>query len=724
MTEPEAKADSISEWVATHPAPAVAVIIGALTVLGLLLGGLDDDNPPIPTAPAASPTSLDTSAPSAPPASQTVDPDRPEVDQLTCERLITSDEADAALFDDTSGPRGMFVFSQGEVCSFEPNDESSNYLLIEPGDPSDFESGSTLLGVTGAPVDGVGGAAVWFDDSAIGVLSVGVDVEIGSLIYRVHVARSDLDEQGRLERATELATKALPRFPFVVIEEPEPEVVTFDDEAVDLAPVSLDDLLFDGVDAGEWTLGEGLAAQLGGLVDGALRESMGDLPEPSASGIVFAALSYVESGAPDAAEIESLLDQLLPTREDIAARVIEPESTAPLLTVSLVELAQEESGGEEACVPTVEDPCYIEFGLAETEELETGKYEVFVAQPSEWTADEVGVVQSALFDSAVVFEAISTMPPTRVVLQSGDGMHAGYSPPNGDCHAEIGDFLSGSEPDRLRQIVARELAFCTISFKLYPQLFDNPNPVRWLVYGLANYLSGVVYPTINLEHENLPSRLASEELSTTMPERSWTNWIFFEHLHPFNGGGAGAIDLLAGFPAPADLVAALSAAPGIAEIYHDLGRALSDAEVADLGPGTVPYVPQAWDLPVSGPTEVPVTVPQFGIRRFHLQVAPGGYACVDSFSQGAVRMSWRSGAPGESGSWSDELPGSFEGSNVIVLTSVEAGANYTLDVIDVSDEPDCDEDDETANAGDPGEDLCSDFCDPSTYYWGPLQFGT
>ena len=725
MTEPERTDRSIAEWASANPLPAVAVVIGALMVLGLLLGRLGDDEPSFEIPAATSVPQASDTATTVSTSPETFDPDRPEVDQLTCERLITGDEADAALFDDTSGPRGMFTFSRGETCRHEPSDESGNYVQIEPGDPTDFDVGATLLGVTGEPVGGVGDAAFWFDDGAIGILSVGVDIEIGSLIYRVHVGRSDLEEPGRLQRATELASLALPRFPFVVVEEPEPEVVIFDDQRADLPPFSLDDVLFDGVDSGGWTVGEGIISQLDGLIDGSLRESIGELPDRSASGVILAAQSYVAAGAADADEVQALLDRLLPSREKIVSRVIEPESLAQVLTVSLVELAQEDTEGVETCVPSEDEPCYLEFGVEEMEGLEPGKYEVYVAQPSTWTAEDVGVVQSVLVDAAVVFESISSMPPTRVVLGSGDDLHAGYVRDLGDCHAEIGDFLSGTDPDRLQQIIARELAFCSIALELYPQLFENPNPIRWLVYGLANYLSGVVYPDINLEHENLPGQLASEELSTTMPERSWTNWIFFEHLHPFVGGGAGVMDLLAGFSEPADLIAELSAAPGIAEIYHDLGRALSDANVSDLGPGTVPFEPQAWDLPVSGPTEVPVTVPQFGIRRIHLLVASGEYACVDSFSQGAVRMSWRAGAPGEPGSWSEDLPGSFEGDNVIVLTSVEPGGNYTLDVTDVSDDPDCDEEDEGTGGGgsDPVEDLCSELCDPSTYYWGPLRFG-
>jgi hypothetical protein len=728
VTGPERTDKSISEWVSANPLPAVAVVIGALVVLGLLLGRLGDDEPTIEIPTNTSVPQASDTATTASTSPETFDPDRPEVGQLTCERLITSDEADQVLFEGVTGARGMFVFSQGETCRFDPNDESGNYLQIEPGDPADFAAGAELGGTPGRQVDGPGDAARWFDDgtSGVGILSVGSTVEIGSLIYRVHVGITELSESERLERARELASLALPRFPFVQIEEPEPEVVTFDDQPADLPPLSLDDVLFDGVDSGEWTLGEGLVTHLQGLVDGTLSESIGDLPEPSASGVLFEAERYIASGAGDAAEVQSLLDRLSPTREELAARVVEPESFARRLTVSLVELAQEENDDDvDTCVATIDDPCYVESAI-EAEGLEAGKYEVFVAQPSKWTVPEFQAAKEALIDSATLFDDIARMPPTRVVLDSSDTSHAAYSPARGTCHAEIGEFISGRPIDEIKQIIARELAFCMIAFDLNKQLAGNPNPIRWLVFGLANYLSGAVYPSTNLEHEELPGQLAQEELSTTMPGRTWTNWIFFEHAHP-SLGAEGAVDLIKGFPEDADLVAALSAVSGSSFRFHDLELALSDADVKDVGSGTVPYQPQAWELPVAGPTQVPLTVPQFGVRRLHISVQPGQFACVESSSQGDLRMSWRQGAPGGSGAWLTELPDFFQGELVMVITSVKQEASYTLEVTSVEDSPsDCDEEDEEADGGgsDPVEDLCLELCDPSTYYWGPLRFGT
>lgn len=81
-------------------------------------------------------------------------------------------------------------------------------------------------------------------------------------------------------------------------------------------------------------------------------------------------------------------------------------------------------------------------------------------------------------------------------------------------------------------------------------------------------------------------------------------------------------------PESGDLVAALVGTSGVDQMYHTLGLALSDVSVQDLGGGAVPYSPQAWKLNLSGPAEVPFTVPQpscnvgnvCGPSRFYFKV--------------------------------------------------------------------------------------------------------
>jgi hypothetical protein len=93
------------------------------------------------------------------------------------------------------------------------------FVLIQPGDPDDFEPGGRLLGVTGEPVSDVGDEARWFGGGGAdgggtaGVLSVRQDTRLGVLYFRVGLGRPDLTSGEQLAVATKLASRALPRFP-------------------------------------------------------------------------------------------------------------------------------------------------------------------------------------------------------------------------------------------------------------------------------------------------------------------------------------------------------------------------------------------------------------------------------------------------------------------------------------------------------------------------------
>ncbi|MGB8362758.1 MAG: hypothetical protein WCE80_15265 [Acidimicrobiia bacterium] len=702
--------DQAVTWLRNHRQTALIGGVALIMVIGIvasLAGGGEE-----PAIAGASTTLAATAA-----ATTMVDAsefDHPDVPPISCETLITNDDAFEVMF--PSGSGGLFTFAMGETCTYDPDDGSGMLIRIEPGLPSDFDAGTELLGASGLAVPDIGDGAVWFagtgGDTGAGLLAVREGTELGALFFRVTVSLPDLDDAGRLEQAVSLAGTALPRFPGVVVEPPEPELITFDDQEVDLSPYSLDDLLYGGVETGDWTLGEGLVAILDWMVNGTDGVVGGEMSETSGSGVVAVAQAYLATEPDDAARVQALLDELFVTRDELEQRSELADSIATRLLVSAAPVAQEQTG-DPCDGATVAEPCYAELDMAEYPDLEVGKYKVFVAQPSKWTEVEVKLAKEALHDAALTFEGLGNMPSEWLELNPGDALYAGYN--SQGCLASMGDFLVGMDPNELKQVFAREISFCLISGDAQSQLKGNPNSVVWLVYGLANYLSDVVYPGTNLEHKNLPSTLAQEELSTSVPDRTWTNWILFEHLHEFMGPG-GIMAMIRGFPTQGDLIAALAGVAGMPEMYHDLERALSDSNVADVGPGTIPYEPQAWELPISGPTEVPLEVPRFGVRRLHIKVPAGQYACVDSFTQGAVRMSWRPGAPGEAGSWSDELPFSFEGEAVMVLTSVEPGAEYTLDVTDVGDDPDCDPDSGGGPAT-PVDCLLGDICGPSDYYF-------
>lgn len=715
MSDVKPGIERLLTWVENHPIPSLV----GVALLALVAGQLDrigDDEVRVDITAAESTISTEVT-PTTEPDSEIAS--RSDVPIVPCETLITDDEADSVLFPDAPGTRGMFTFSHGETCKFESTDEGDGFIQIQPGEPADFTPGARLLESGPQPVNGVGDEAVWFAGNGdAAVLAVRQGTDLGTLHFRIALNLPGLDEPGHLERATELALSALPRFPGIEPVPIEPEVIALEEEPVDLPPSSLDEILTDGVESGEWTLGEGLVTILDQMVNGS-GDAVDEVPpEASASGIIATADAYLDTGPDDAPEVRALLDRLTFTTAELEqmSSPAEDPSAAGSLLVSAVPIAQEDP--PDGCASLdLESPCFEKVPLVDNIDLDPGKYSLYVSlgDHSQWSEQDVEVAKRALVDSAVTYESLGEMPPTvLVLLPDHQQLYAGNQP-DVDCRAFAGDFLAGRDPKELEQILAREIAFCLIANDFRPQFYQNPHPVKWLVFGLANYLSGVVYPNNDLEHESLPGELAEVELSTTVPDRTWTNWILFEHLHSFVGPD-GVTAMIRGLPEAGDLVGALADVAAMPGRYHDLALGLSDADIKDVGSGLVPYEPQAWELPVSGPTEVPLEVPRFGVRRLHIQVPEGEFACVESSSRGSVRMSWRQGAPGLSGSWSKELPGSLYGETVMTLTTVEDGAEFTLTVTEVGDDPDC-SDDEPGDDAEPEECDLAAICDSSGFYF-------
>lgn len=75
--------------------------------------------------------------------------------------------------------------------------------------------------------------------------------------------------------------------------------------------------------------------------------------------------------------------------------------------------------------------------------------------------------------------------------------------------------------------------------------------------------------------------------------------------------------------------------------FHGFEQELTDATLQDIGPGLVPYEPMAWRLQISGPTELSLVPPPFGVRRLHAVVDPGEYACFETFASGEFEGSWK-----------------------------------------------------------------------------------
>ena len=246
------------------------------------------------------------------------------------------------------------------------------------------------------------------------------------------------------------------------------------------------------------------------------------------------------------------------------------------------------------------------------------------------------------------------------------------------------------------------MAYCLIK-KAFP-----PSENMWWSPGLATYLSGVVdhgvddpnmlqYSKVNLEHRAWPNILADWELNTPLLSRWQTNWVFFEFLHSIMAKGeevAGVFGLIGGLPG------SLST---FAEQWHPFNEQLTDAQIPDVGGGTVPYTPKATRVEIWGPGEKSFAAASFGIHRLHVEVLPGEVACVEYANEGPVKTSWRTGAPGPpGGGWSEALPDELKGESVFLVTAAPTGEPglqpegiLTIKVKKVVEDPkDCEDDEE------------------------------
>jgi hypothetical protein len=670
----------------------------------------------------------------------TPEPERADVPPLKCFSLLDNEEIEEAL-----GERGFSGRGQGwEVCRWQLVADERVFVGMEPGTPGDLEPGAELLGVPGEPVSAVGDEALWFGGTAAegggtsGILSVRQGTSLGALHFRIELGHPDLSSAEQLDIAKKLALAALPRFPGVELQEPEPELVTFEREQVDRSNVSFVDNLLAKELAGEWTRGEGLVATLSffaGEVEAAQVLRQPELVNYSGTGAIRMAREYLEDG-PDAqakTEIARLLERLVPSSERLEAMggIGPPTAAAPVFHAISLDTAQAADDCEHYWFNT--DVCQADVDFPVLDQLfHPGKYRLIFPAETAWTGwtDNLFLLaQEAVENSAMKYEAMGEMPDVLIIFTPMSGSWSFTDPDVDLCTVLFNMPMQLLEDGYFKQWIAYEMANCLIPKTFPAQVSLGYEVIRWWKDGLAIWLSTVVYPAVNSEWGEpgsgwraLPDELAAVELETTLLDRSHTNWLFFEHAQDLFGWEFDpALELIERLPPPpkgggrAQQEDALAKYDGIERLIHTFAQGLTDENIPDSGGGPVPYEVRAHTVPISGRTVVWEEPQRFGVVRLHLVVDPGKYACLEYEQDGELRSSWRNGAPGRpGGSWSNDLPESLQGEAVFVVTTTEEGAVFTVEVTDVDDDPECeDEEDESEPTPCPIE----IGCPPSEYYY-------
>jgi hypothetical protein len=498
-------------------------------------------------------------------------------------------------------------------------------------------------------------------------------------------------------------------------------------------------------EAGEWTLGEGLVATLrlfAGEIEAAEVLTDAELVSYEGTEVLELAYEYLETGADPVAraEIERLLGLLVFSNDQLESMAgIAPAAARPSQLIAMSSLLQP----AEDCIKFFhgyEDEEYL-LGVFPCLEYKSvtidGKvYRVFYPRPViiqdaviewGWTEADYDLALQAMTDAVHTYNTLAPggMPAVNMLFAIGPSPSGAGGPQGAFGRA----FLEENEPcgvlvwtqaklladraeDFFKQFIAHELAHCFLA-ELFPELRSATGAaIRWWDEGLAEHLSNVVYPTTQFEWR-WTGPLEQAELSTTLFDRAYDNFIFFQHLQ-WIVGNPGILDVIGSLPGDiAGQRAALAAYPGMGDDYHAFAELMSDGDVADSGGGVVPYEPQAEDVTISTPMTMLQEPQPFGVVRWHVTVDPGKYACLEYTENGELSSSWRRGAPGAPGGWSDDLPDVLDGEAVFAVTATTPGALFAIEVTDVSDDDECEDEDTAPDVPTP----CPIVCPPSRYYW-------
>jgi len=469
------------------------------------------------------------------------------------------------------------------------------------------------------------------------------------------------------------------------------------------SPISYVENLLAKEKSGEWTRAEGLMQTLRLFAGEVGREAVlaGAAPLRSeTTGILAMAREYLDDGAdPEAqAEIARLLDDLVWTPEQLDAMAGTAATASEARIVARA--VQEDCAAffKDATVPPGVGTC-----LQKEAFTVNGKgYLIYSPDPSlpqaGWTEDHYAWAKQAITDSVTKYDLLGTSPsfqaPQAILVFSV------RSKPDAAAEAVcwvdpcLVTIYTGAQADSeetFKQLVAHEVAHC-----LQGEVFTAQNAVeyevkKWRDEGLADYWSNWVYPDANREWGALAA-LQARELATTLLERDYDNFIFFQYLAN-RIDNFGIIQLVQSLPTAggtAAQAAKLAEYPDIAALYHDFVRAVSDENIRDTNNRIVPYRIEPPDnvsiFTITGPRVIEEDMDAFGMVRYLLQIDPDQQADMTSFEQGSVLASAR---PRRGSEWG-EVPVSLPDrcfDSAVVASAIKPDGRFDLDIGELMDVP-------------------------------------
>jgi hypothetical protein len=404
-------------------------------------------------------------------------------------------------------------------------------------------------------------------------------------------------------------------------------------------PADLDSAVDLAVESGNWSEPEAVALALAGalgLDDAPPGLSLDGVTTGELTGLVRRAEGLIDSDGISPADAEPLMDLLWHVRptQAVLDRISEPPqaiarsdieggeesaSASPPERRSSFQLVAARSQAPGDLCGTVAsqgfDPASIGVDEAATdgprcygvlEDLSTG-HRLAVYYPVDWRADPTvqdlpGEALDALVTAANRYATIPGLAPTgavNLVFSLFDapllGGHAfinastGYirperTAPTSPCPVTIFPTGIGRSVPEFKRTVAHEIIHCIAERMESTWVHD-----KWWIEGAAEYLSNVVYPSVNDEHKfDRQFSILTNRYDHALPALKYANVVFFQ-FYANQHGDEGLVRLLQSLLGQADPIAVLSNTGGMDDDWEEFLVRYAAGAIADTDPNGPSY---------------------------------------------------------------------------------------------------------------------------------------
>jgi hypothetical protein len=471
-----------------------------------------------------------------------------------------------------------------------------------------------------------------------------------------------------------------------------------------------------GVAAGQWTYEQGLIETLKVLTGESTSLSLPPelLPqETEGTGVIRLARDYLASGQDLQAkqEITRLLGILIPSIESLQEYAV-PESQTSAKPPGLASIQHDQTDCAdlwEAGFPKGQDTvCFLY-----AQQMAKAGTLTRVYYPADWVPGDPRRDYSPLALKAAI-KALDTYAALGTVGSSVNIVFSLLPAADPTTLAETEDATSGKSclviifPSAItmdqgksnqpvpngafQQTLAHELAHCFQGWNFFPKGWDfstqgwNWKVNDWWGEGTAEYLSNLVYPTVNYEWR-WNSAFDSLSGSYSTLSLDYENFIFFQELAN-RDGTSGIIDLMKLLPVADSLAAQTTALAGYTNVdglYHQFAQDYLDGKVKDTSGAMIPAKPQFQldeQLTVEDSGSLHLISPAFTLSKYRVTFQKGTLYSITATQTGAAGQVSARNLPGSS-VWAAipaQVPASCQdGSLIIALTTAVPGAGPLVD---------------------------------------------